>query len=126
MAQVPVSRISARNIALGMLVPKLLGILWETGTAQEQGAKATFDRDLEIGASFFRADGVALSVWSPSAKVLSLHLAADPAAVDPQSFRYQSGRCSVLNWDRGSWEHQIMASAARPRQIVQIFMSGLA
>jgi len=109
-----------------MLIPKLLGLLWELGAADGLGAKAIVDRNLEIAASEFRKGGIALSVWTPGTKVFSIHLADDPSSVDPRYFRYQSGRCSILSWDRGSWEDRIIALPAVSREITQTFISGLA
>ena len=125
MPQTRVSLIHDRDTVLGMLIPKILGILWETGRRNELGAKAAFDKNIEIDASPIRSHAIMLSVWTPKSKVLSFHLADDPASVVPSYFRYQSGRCSVLSWKRGAWEDRIMTAAVEPREIAQIFISGL-
>src|SRR5579863_2699737 len=119
MPQTRVSDIHDRDTALGMLIPTILGILWETGRRDELGVKAAFDKNIEIGASPIRTHAIMLSVWTPESKVLSFHLADDPASVVTSDFRYQSGRCMLLSWKRGTWEDRIMTSAAQPREIAQ-------
>lgn len=126
MPPINVSHIRRRDIVLGKLIPKILGIVWETGGMGNLGPKAVYDHDLEISAYRFRPGGISVSVWTPDAKVLSLHLASDPFAVDPEFFRYQSGRCRVTNWRRGVWEDRIMTSTARPRPIWAAFAVGIA
>jgi hypothetical protein len=66
-----------------------------------------------------------LFVWALGTKVFSIHLADDPPSVDPRYFRYQSGCCRVLSWDRGSWKDQIIVLPAMSREITQTFTSGL-
>jgi hypothetical protein len=65
MPQRQVSHIRKRDIALGMLIPKLLGILWEIGAPDKFGAKAIFAQNIEICSYRFRKNAVDLSVWSP-------------------------------------------------------------
>lgn len=97
MSQAKVSHIRNRDFALGMLIPKILGILWETGQRDKFGANTVFDKNIRISASPIRKNAIVLDVWSPDSKMLSIHLADEPVADQPHYFRYQSGR-SVLSW----------------------------
>ncbi len=125
MTNTGVSSIRSRDAVLEMLVPKLLGIVWTSGRFEQPGFNAKCAPDLSIGAARFCEDAIALSVWDPSTKLLSLHIARDTAMVDPARFRYMSGKCCVLNWKRGKWEDEVMKSAAEPRAMHQAFYSGL-
>jgi hypothetical protein len=125
MPQTKVSHIRNRDSVLGMLLPKILGILWETGQRDKFGANTVFDKNISISASPIRKNAIVLDVWSPDSKMLSIHLADEPVADQPHYFRYQSGRCSVLSWKRGAWEDRIMTAAVEPREIAQMFISGL-
>ncbi len=97
MTNTGVSSIRSRDAVLEMLVPKLLGIVWTSGKFDKPGFLARCAPDLLIRATHFREDAIGLSVWDPSTKLLSLHIARDRAMVDPARFRYMSGKCCVLN-----------------------------
>lgn len=68
MSQVQVSHIRSRDDALGILIHKMLGILWEMGSPDKLGAKAILDQKIEIGTSRFRKEAIALSIWTPERK----------------------------------------------------------
>jgi hypothetical protein len=118
---------------LTLLLPKFLGILWETGKADLKSGygkvTAFIDSDIELGGyvldrSRFAIHAYLLTkpmVWT---KVFSAHL-GDRSAVDPHYFPYWNGRCGILIWKRGTWEDRVEAQGVAPRTIAHLTTAGL-
>ena len=120
-----VSTVRSRDKALDLLLPKFFGILWAIGVSQGQIVKAIIDEQIELHAVRFRPDGILLSVYAPTKKspvdkVLSAQFAADRTCVEPDHFRYQQGRCTILTWKRATWEDRIAAAPFEPRPLTDL------
>jgi hypothetical protein len=62
-----VGAVRSRNEALEILVPKILGILWEKGRPDRQGlVTATIDEDIELGGYVLGRGRYGLHAYSPS------------------------------------------------------------
>lgn len=142
-----VSQIRSRDKALGILLPKLLGVLWERGEPGEiPGSTKAFigneidlpgitidgrGREIELGGG--RNPGVH-GAWHIHAyastprerwtKVFSAHIGSQMVA-DPEHFPYWDGRCAVLSWKRGPWEDRIAAERGEPRTVAHLLHAGL-
>ena len=129
-----VSQMRIREDALGILLPKFLGILWECGAGDRLGDidssfAAKLEGEINLGAIEIDVARYCLHVYSPTArsksdKVFSAHI-ADRCIADPAHFRYWRGRCCLLSWKRGEWEDQIAAHGAAPRTIAHVLTAGL-
>jgi hypothetical protein len=120
-----VSTIHSRDEVLSVLLPKILGLLWDKGVAQSGHGKDVIGRQIEVSVDLFRPNGFLVSVYAPTSKspvdkVFSGHLAPDPGSVDPSFFKYQGGRCGVLSWKRGEWEDIIANAVVRERDLAQL------
>jgi hypothetical protein len=129
------SRVRSRDRVLAVLVPKLLGILWDIGASPGLlggiSSVAGIDSDIEIGGSKFREGTFFLHVcvapelgaWNWR-KVFSAHV-ADRVFADPAYFPYCGGRCGILSWKRGPWEDRVMAQPSAPRTFAHLQTAGL-
>jgi hypothetical protein len=131
-----VSQVRSRDEALEILLPKFLGILWETGKvdkgigALHGNVTAFIDGEVELGGfvlgyGVFGLHAYAPTARSPWTKVFSAHL-GDPSVVDPSYFPYWGGRCCILSWKRGRWEDRIVAKREAPRTVAHLLTAGLA
>jgi hypothetical protein len=125
-----VSENRSRNEVLDILIPKILGILWERGEPSRIGVRALIDGDVTVGGFAVHERGFALHVYAPTRsraceKVFSAHV-GDPSVIDPTYFPYWQGRCGILNWKRGRWEDWIYVQSAAPRGLAQALTRGLA
>jgi hypothetical protein len=115
-----ISGVRDRNSVLGVIVPKVLGILAARGEKLHGfgGCCAQIAGSAILSAGRIDAHRLVLSVYDgPEAailKVLSLHVTDFPAAMDPAFYRYQNGCVAVLSWRRGQWEDAVMAEPAAP------------
>jgi hypothetical protein len=58
----PISSIRSREKALDLLLPKLLGLLWEHGLAKDRSAKSVVGEGIELSAQQIRQNAFMLSV----------------------------------------------------------------
>lgn len=135
-----VSSIRNRDHALGILLPKFLGVLWRASMPSLVPPSAPHDRlelpghiiriddFLSIGAGVFgNAFCLHAYVWSPSrdwSKVFSAHV-ADPIFAKSKDFKYWGGRCAILSWKRGPWEDQLCAQPDQPRSLAHVYTAGI-
>ncbi len=124
---------SARNRdeVLGRLLPKFLGLLWETGRPDSVSGltEAKGSENLTIGGLLLRPGLVVIHAYHHSGagkilKVFSAHLAVSEAG-DPSFFKNWNGQCGVLSWRRGSWEGDIMACSGAARNLEEVSRFGL-
>jgi hypothetical protein len=111
---------------LQLLVPKIIGLLWERGCSQRlsrlEGARA-FEEAVDVNAYWLsEAEVYMVSVYTPD-KVLSLHLST--VHKSPVGYPYLLGRCDVLSWKRGTWEDALFNASVAPRTIEQLAATGL-
>lgn len=135
-----VSSIRNRDRALGILLPKFLGVLWRAPTPPLPSSIRPHDR-LEVGGhtihidEFFAIGASAFGnafclhayVWSPMrdwTKVFSAHV-ADPIFTKPKCFQYWGGRCAILSWKRGPWEDELCAQPDQPRSLAHVYTAGV-
>lgn len=125
-----VSQLRSRNEALQILIPKMLGILWERGRVDRQGPlTAIIDADIELGGYVLGCGRFGLHAYARSGplswpKVFSAHL-GDRSITDPAHFPYWEGRCGILNWKRGPWEDRVVTQHAEPRTFAHLMTAGL-
>jgi hypothetical protein len=139
----PLARVSTtrkRDTALAILVPKILGLLWDRGSCAAGSPRAVVHVALvgeldgivahwtgmtALGETQFYAISVyAFPRGAPSAtKVLSFQLSTDHGP--GSAFPYLEHRCSVMTWKRGTWEDALVVDPAVPRTIQQLATGGL-
>jgi hypothetical protein len=130
-----VSLVRSREQALGILLPKFLGVLWDAGTMDEGiGAlrgkvTAVIDGKIELGGLGLGYGAFVIHVYAPKArspwtKVFSAHL-GDSSVTVPRFFPYWGGRCGILSWKRGLWEDRIVAENVEPRTFAHLMTAGL-
>jgi hypothetical protein len=123
----------SRDEALGRLLPKIFGIVHERGEKIQEfsGRSAQLGGDITLTGGYLGANRLLLSVYAPVKvgvgimKVLSAHVTDLPAFGDPSFYRNCDGCVGLLSWRRGGWEDVIMADAATPRPISDVFLRGL-
>ena len=131
-SQKVVSKNRSRDQVLAVLIPQLLGLIWDRGGPDplkvHGGPTVRIGSQIAAG-GYLVAPGVfGVHVYAehrsdPYTKVFSVHL-ADRAAADP-GFNYLEGRCAVLSWKRGAWEDTIMHEQTDPRTIAHVLTAGL-
>jgi hypothetical protein len=126
----PVSRIRSRDSVLGLIVPKILGILNARGQKLHGfgGCSVQLNETIVLSASSIDAHRLMMSVYDGPAceivKVFSLHVTNFPSAMDPDFYRYRGGRVAVLSWRRGKWEDAIIADKTASLSISEAFRQG--
>ena len=124
-----ISKIRSRNAVLGMLVPKILGILNSRGKLHGfNGRSVQLNETIVLSAFSLDARRLMMSVYAEPTpdvvKVLSLHVTSFPSAVDPNFYRYRGGRVAVMSWRRGEWEDDVMGDQTAPLSISEHFAKG--
>jgi hypothetical protein len=123
------SRLRRRDEVLQLLVPKMLGLVWERGEvgvtdhvvhAVEQSVHIVTHLD-----SYFTGGEAiyGISVYAAPGKVLSTHVAI--AHGSPKAYPYLLYRCAVISWKRGVWEDVLFGAQVTPRTIEQLAATGL-
>jgi hypothetical protein len=119
-----------RDKMLRVLLPKILGLLWERGRAPtgRNFVSVELGRAVEIGC-FAMGDGifdvtVNAFVDSDWAKVFSAYLAGHP--VRDARYRYWENRCAIVAWKRGEWETLVIEQTVTPRAMAEVMTAGLA
>jgi hypothetical protein len=126
-----ISRIRNRDSVLGLVVPKILGILYTRGHKLHGfgGRSVRLNEAAVLSAASIDAHRLMISVYDGSVweivKVLSLHGTDFPSAMDTNFYRYSGGRAAVLSWRRGKWEDVIMADKTASLSIKEAFREGL-
>jgi hypothetical protein len=129
--QTPISSIRDRNSVLGLLVPKILGIVCVRGQKLHGFGVCSvrLNDTIVLSASRMDAHRLMASVYDGPEpdiiKVLSLHLTDFPSATDPNFYRYRGGSVGILGWRRGKWEDAIMSDRAASLSISEALSSGL-
>ncbi|MGZ5829681.1 MAG: hypothetical protein ACXWJW_14230 [Xanthobacteraceae bacterium] len=121
-----ISKTRDRSSVLNLLVPKILGIVWEKGLPSNGiGISAKVNG----GIGLFVSNHLTLDVHAPmksnSKKVLSAYVSAVRVGDEPKLYRYCEGHVSIMSWHRGEWEDSIMADSAGPLSISRGFLLGL-
>ncbi len=135
-----ISTIPSRDEVLSILVPKMLGLLWEAGEPEKFCSASNYRRvnavinnepghrvwagALVFGSENFALDAYAPTVRSPITKVFSAHIGAHATPFGPP-FKYWNGRCGILSWKRGLWEDRIANAPAAPRTLAHVLTAGL-
>ena len=130
-----VSFVRRRDEALHLLIPKLLGVLWEAGRADKGPSAipgkvtAHIEPQIEVGGYLLGPGRFGIHVYVPTdgtqiTKVFSAHL-GDFSVADPRFFTYYGGKCSILSWKRGAWEDCIVAEKVEPRTVAHLMTAGL-
>src|SRR5271155_3748295 len=116
--QLRISAIRSRDEVISILVPKMLGILWEAGQPEKFSLAPSYGRvnaligsdggriwtgAFVLGPENFGLDVYAPTVRSPITKVFSASIGTCPSGFCPP-FTYWNGRCGILSWRRGPWE----------------------
>ncbi len=127
-----ISSMHSREAALRLLIPQIIGLLWDRGmsTRSQCAGLATvrIETGLEIGGYHVAPGAFGLHTYfeavnSPISKVFSAHL-FDPAfKITPG--RYLDGKCDILSWRRGNWEERVMAEQTNPRTVAHVLTAGL-
>jgi hypothetical protein len=118
-----------RNEALGIIVPKILGLIWERGQLLDCcDRSATAVNDSETVGVLVLWDGCTadndrhffkITAYTVLDKTsLSLRVTTQPARRD--LFPYLGYRCAIVSWKRGSWEDLIVDENVQPRSIDQL------
>jgi hypothetical protein len=129
-----VSLVRRRDEALHLLIPKLLGVLWEAGRADKGPSAihgkvtAPIESQIEVGGYLLGPGRFGIHVYvaidgAEITKVFSAHL-GDPSVVDSRLFPYYGGRCGILSWKRGPWEDRIVAEKIEPRTVAHLMTAG--
>jgi hypothetical protein len=136
-----ISKIRNREVALEVIMPKVLGVLWRAEWQPEnQGPPDSEDElciggyvtriiaDLVVGGSrigeaylldaYFREGN---EKWR---KVFSAHL-ADPVFAKKLKLDRWGGRCAILSWRRGPWEDLLCSQPDPPRTFAHVQTAGL-
>lgn len=117
-----VSSIRSRDEALGLLVPQILGIIWDHGTMSVE-----LPGEINVGAYCvsFRAFGI--HVYVETTKMFSAHIACKSVIDDRvrHEWAYQGGQCAILSWKRGIWEDLVIMETVEPRSIQDAVRHGL-
>ena len=126
----PVSKIRSRDKALGFILPKFLGLLWERGEPDTlpNSVKALIGQDLEIagieiGPVRYIIDAYSLLPSSRAGRVFLANIAIQ-SVTDGRSLGWGEP-CAVLTWKRGVWEDRIVAEQVEPRTIAHVAREGL-
>lgn len=124
------SRTRSREKALALILPKLLGVLWDKGKSGEYSgrAEAFIGKELELSGIEMHPGAYCISVYlyTPELnwkKVLSAHVASE--TIINGVWPYWSGRCRVLSWKRGPWEDRIVAEQVQSRTVADLRDGGL-
>jgi hypothetical protein len=113
-----ISKIRNRDYVLAALVPRMIKIVGDNGSALHGfgGRSVQLTDEIVLSASPLGADRVMLSVYyglgDDIVKVFSAHVTGSPERGDPSFFRYMGGGVGILSWRRGTWEDVIMADPA--------------
>jgi hypothetical protein len=120
-AVVAISKVRNRNEVLKRLVPKIFGVIGERGQRLEEfpGCSARIDGELILMGSQLGPDRIVLSVYwtlkSQLTKVFSAHVYGG----------LENGRVGLMSWRRGAWEDAVMADAATPLSLSEMFKRGV-
>jgi hypothetical protein len=126
-----VVRLIRRHDALDVIVPKLLGVLWDRGQVENVVKSTGFQRGFVM---VYVGDGICvggrplghgihqLAIWQENTKMLSVYVAADP-----QSGTLACGEIGLLirSCKRGEWEDRIIEENVQPRTLEQLRTDGL-
>jgi hypothetical protein len=117
-----ISKTRDRKRALNLLLPKILGIIWEVGKPRSNGGySAKIDGDIALSVSNLMTLDVYAPMKSGLKKVLSTYVSGVRVDADPRFYKYCEGRVGVMSWYRGEWEDTIMADPASPMSISRGF-----
>ena len=131
-----VSQIRKREDAAAILLPKIIGLIWDIGgnksTKGFEPVSQMAEVDLEstsIHLARMSNGGFMLSVYGSSntekfTKVFSAHV-GEAHLFDDRFKRIWEGRCGVLSWKRGPWEDAIASTDSEPRTLAHLLTAGL-
>jgi hypothetical protein len=120
-AVVAISKVRNRSEVLKHLVPKIIGVIGERGQILEEypGCSARLAGELILTGSQLGPDQIALSVYwtlkSQLTKVFSAHVCDS----------LENGCVGLMSWRRGTWEDAVMADAAAPLSLSEMFKRGV-